>query len=57
MQETLSSTMTEETTKVVKKEENKQEKKSAETIEIKPEGEIEEVDMSGMFDPNSIEIE
>lgn len=47
MQENLSGAITEEP-KVVKKEENKQEKKSPETIETKLEGEVDEqIDMSG----------
>ncbi|KAL6259070.1 hypothetical protein P5V15_008991 [Pogonomyrmex californicus] len=46
MQENLSGAITEES-KIVKKEENKQEKKSPETIETKLEGEVDEqVDMS-----------
>jgi len=49
MQENLSSDITEES-KVIKKEENKQEKKSPETVEAKPENEMDEqVDMSGIF--------
>lgn len=60
MQETLLSSVTEETPKVPGKEENKQEKKSTETIETKPESELldmEQIDMSGMFDRNFVEIE
>ncbi|XP_067213016.1 ensconsin isoform X40 [Linepithema humile] len=46
MQENLSSDVTEES-KIVKKEENKQEKKSPETVEVKPDNEIDEqIDMS-----------
>ncbi|XP_025075268.1 uncharacterized abhydrolase domain-containing protein DDB_G0269086 isoform X6 [Pogonomyrmex barbatus] len=46
MQENLSGAITEES-KIIKKEENKQEKKSPETIETKLEGEVDEqVDMS-----------
>lgn len=52
MQENLSSDVTEES-KAMKKEENKQEKKSPESIEVKPDNEIDEqVDMSGMFNRN-----
>lgn len=50
MQENLSSDNTEES-KVVKKEENKQEKKSPETVEAKFDAELDEqVDMSGMIE-------
>lgn len=51
MQENLSGAIAEEPPKVAKKEENKQEKKSPETTEIKlGEGEVDEqVDMSGMW--------
>lgn len=57
MQENLSDAIAEEP-KVVKKEENKQEKKSPEMTEIKFEGEADEqVDMSGKINRNFIEIE
>lgn len=57
MQENLSGAIAEEPSKVAKKEENKQEKKSPET-EIKLEGETDEqVDMSGMINRNFIETE
>lgn len=57
MQENLSDAIAEEP-KVVKKEENKQEKKSPEMTEIKLEGEADEqVDMSGMINRNFIEVE
>ncbi|XP_025265346.1 inner centromere protein isoform X17 [Camponotus floridanus] len=47
MQENLSDVIMEEPPKIVKKEENKQEKKPTETIETKPESEMDEqVDMS-----------
>lgn len=50
MQENLSGAIAEEPPKVAKKEENKQEKKSPETTEIKLESEVDEqVDMSGMI--------
>lgn len=47
----LSSAIAEEVPKVAKKEENKQEKKSPETTEVKLESEvdIEQIDMSGIF--------
>lgn len=49
MQENLSDVI-EESSKIAKKEENKQEKKSTETTETKPEGEMDEqIDMSGMI--------
>lgn len=58
MQENLSGAIAEEPSKVVKKEENKQEKKSPEMTEIKLEGEVDEqVDMSGMINRSFIEIE
>lgn len=53
MQENLPDVIMEEPPKIVKKEENKQEKKPTETIETKPEGEMDEqVDMSGMINQN-----
>lgn len=53
MQENLSDVIMEEPPKIVKKEENKQEKKPTEMIETKPEGEIDEqIDMSGMINQN-----
>lgn len=53
MQENLSDVIMEEPPKIVKKEENKQEKKPTETIETKPESEMDEqVDMSGMINQN-----
>lgn len=57
MQENLSGAIAEEPPKVAKKEENKQEKKSPETTEIKLESEVDEqVDMSGMINWNFIEV-
>lgn len=57
MQENLSGAIAEEPSKVAKKEENKQEKKSPET-EIKLESETDEqIDMSGMINRNFIETE
>lgn len=50
MQENLSSggVVAEELPRTAKKEENKQEKKLMETIEVKPEGEVDDqIDMSG----------
>lgn len=50
MQENLSGAIAEESPKITKKEENKQEKKSPEMTETKLEGETDEqVDMSGMI--------
>lgn len=50
MQENLSDVIVEESPKIAKKEENKQEKKSTETSEAKPDGELDEqIDMSGMI--------
>lgn len=58
MQENLSDVIMEEPPKISKKEENKQEKKSTETTEIKSEGEMDEqIDMSGMTNQNFIEVE
>lgn len=58
MQENLWGAIAEEPSKVAKKEENKQEKKSPEMTETKLEGEADEqVDMSGMINRNFIEIE
>lgn len=58
MQENLSDVIMEEPPKITKKEENKQEKKSMETTETKPEGEMDDqIDMSGMINQNFIEVE
>lgn len=58
MQENLSDVIMEEPPKITKKEENKQEKKSTETTETKPEGEMDDqIDMSGMINQNFIEVE
>lgn len=58
MQENLSDVIMEEPPKITKKEENKQEKKSTETTETKPEVEMDDqIDMSGMINQNFIEVE